>query len=162
MNLVSPWRITYDPIGSAPLVLVDFLQELTGSLEFPWSQKVQGSERTEALYLRYFGRGNAETGLQISVFKNHGTLYDALAYGPDHNQAIAALDGKDVKVELQNGRRWRVSRCVIRDTKPKWMPEEGVAVTLTTYNILGSGWGGIPCAWYSEPCSALTTPCAQL
>lgn len=137
----SPWKITYDPTGT-PLVLVDFDDDLEGVIKFPWEQSVQESPRTKAKYRSSFGRGNAESGITFLHVRDHADFLTALAFCPNHVIAISALadaEAKDIHVELTNGTKWKLSKCVFRSCIPE-VATYDCTVTLTSYVILANGW----------------------
>lgn len=138
----SPWKITYDPAGGSPLVLVNFDDDLMGVIKFPWQQNVQESPRTKAKFQRYYGRGNAATGFSFQHLRQHADFLAALAYCPNHVIAISALADappKDIHVELTNGAKWKLASCIFKSFSPEVSTEDG-SMTITPYDILASGW----------------------
>lgn len=140
----SNWKITYDPTGGTPLLLVDFGTKIAEEFELPWNQSVQESPRLRAASMKFFGRGNVQNGVTFSVYKDHADDAAARNWMLAHAIALPALVTKTLKIEVKNGSGYLLAEAVVRSASSRMVPKAPVARTLTRYEITGSGLSVIP------------------
>jgi hypothetical protein len=100
MQILSNWQLTFDPDGT-PLVLVAFGQLIEAELAVPWQQQAESRGTIRGTHARRYSRGNAESGITITSYKEHADDEAARLWCLQNAIALDAYSGVTAKLLLE-------------------------------------------------------------
>jgi hypothetical protein len=145
MQISSNWRLTYDPTGT-PLVLLDFGQIMEGEFTIPWRQQAESRGKIRATTSTRYARGNVESGLALTTFKDHATDAAARLWLLQTSIALNGYSGRTALLRLEISGSETVYQLAdaTLDAAESELRIAGNARTRTRWQIGGTGWSVAP------------------
>ena len=106
-------RITYDPDGDLPIVLLDFEQDVAGEPRLDGGQLVQVVQYIRAKGVSTFGRGNESHVLVIPLVEETLSPLEAHNSLFRKRQTLPTSGNKDILVEVQEGDSFTLKSCTV-------------------------------------------------
>ena len=140
-RIYSNWKITFDPYGAAPLVLLNFGDDIEGEIRFPLRKSMEIVEITEAEapFLRL--KGNTHCEFAFEVYEVGATDAAARQAVLDALLETETLGKKPLKIEV-NGltdRYWLFSSSVVQEVEPTRFLETAKPRLSKRYGVTGAG-----------------------
>jgi hypothetical protein len=143
MDILSDWQLTFDPGGSAQLVILAYGDYIAEELSWPWHQNLQASAPTRATGRKCFARGAAESSLTITVFKDHADNAAARSWMKALQTTLNTVANvtSTAKLEVSGVSGYSsLSNAAVVSCVPRITPLGGVARTATTWTVSGGIW----------------------
>lgn len=146
MNIASRWKITYDPAGSNPVVLVDNGQQIDA--EIPWSverpMEVVPLVDSAVPFIR--PSGNASFRIDFTAFESRSTDYEARFESMAWLEYWQTLPKKPLKIQFATAAGgvlslpyFIFSSCFISSFQPSRIIENGSPILAKKYSIIAAG-----------------------
>jgi hypothetical protein len=134
-TVVSNWKITYDPAGASPRVLVAHGDELAEEISLAWSQQVDDAGYTGADSEDYFGRGKVRIPFGFAVLKKHDDDATMRNWMADLICGLPIKEKKPLKIEVLGGNSYQFDVSVIESVVPVPITVATGAETFTSYRF---------------------------
>lgn len=140
MNILSNWKLTYDPAGT-PLVLLDVGWKVAGELRFPLKRGLEVVDLAEAAAPFLRPAGNSVVTIQFEVFKDESLDKTARQAVMESLIAVNALGKKPLRIEISGitDRYWQFSNAYLHEHNPARYLEAPVARRVLGYTITATG-----------------------
>ena len=142
MAIRSNWKLTFDPAGSAPLVIVDFGGIHGAEFAFPWRQVVNQHRLVNATNARRHARGNVATALSLETWEDHASDAAARLWCVDMQMTLDDFAGvtSTLRLEIEGSAAiYTLAQATIDEVEIR-RRIQGVARTQTQWTIGGAGW----------------------
>jgi len=137
----SNWKLTFDPFGASPVVLLNFGDYTEDELTFPFRRRLEVIDITEgaAPFLRL--SGNAACSIEFQRY--HAESTDSAARSAMLGAIIEteAIGKKPLKVEVSGitDRFWLFSEAVVSNLEPSRWLETALPRVSRRYGITATG-----------------------
>lgn len=141
MRVSSNWKLTFDPAGGSPLVLLDHSQIMEDELVLPLRKGLEVVDLPDAAAPFLRPTGNNSYALELKCY--HSGLTDAAARKALMERMVAmnSAGRKPLKVELHGvtDRHWLFANCALTGLTGQMVLDGSVARYLLTYNLTSTG-----------------------
>ena len=135
----SGLRITYDPDGGSPLVLLDYGDLMTFEPTLPQSHQVQVQPYLRSDWVDVWDRGGVQLGMEVNVLKQYASAPLAREAKFDHALLVAGLRNQKVRIEVMNGTKvYDMDMAAITAAEPVTKREISEKWISFTYSITAS------------------------
>ena len=140
-RISSNWKITFDPFGASPIVLLDFGDLTEGEVVFPYRKSLEVVDITEgsAPFMRL--NGNSVASIEYERYTAEATDAAARTAIMDSLLEVESMGKKPLKVEI-NGvadRSWIFTESVVGSHESSRWLESAKARLSRRYTINATG-----------------------
>jgi len=147
MNILSPWKITWDKGGGNEVVVVAIDDRLAEIFNLPSRQRLDERRPIGATSRDHLARNHWETRLTFRHYKTHASITALCAWKASHLLALQAVGNADLILEYDDGAAGldalKIPEAALESVDPRQDTTDPLR-TITTYTFKGGALVAVP------------------